>query len=245
MILAGTLRPGERLRIDDLASILEVSQMPVREALHQLSAEGTVVLDPYRGFSIAELSAGEARDLYSTRAALEALAAQTAVPHLDEDTLDSLRQAVVQQTLARDADDPTEFIHWDLTFHHVLYAAAGRPILAKQIAGLINSSVRYSRANLPLPGSMDAALEAHRTILAACQQRDAGLAAEVTRRHTEQAAERVIRAVTIPAMDGGAAADTAAANGTHGTTDAFVRAGAHGTTDAAAGTRATGCIAGT
>jgi DNA-binding GntR family transcriptional regulator len=66
-------------------------------------------------------------------------------------------------------------------------------VLARQIAGLINSSVRYSRANLPLPGSMDAALAAHRTILDACLRRDAALAATVTRRHTEQAAASVIR----------------------------------------------------
>ncbi|CAA9278384.1 MAG: hypothetical protein AVDCRST_MAG77-3591 [uncultured Chloroflexi bacterium] len=66
MILGGTLEPGERLRIEDLAATFGVNPMPVREALHQLTAEGTVVLDPYRGFSIAHVSAAKAQDLYST-----------------------------------------------------------------------------------------------------------------------------------------------------------------------------------
>jgi DNA-binding GntR family transcriptional regulator len=195
MILDGVLQPGERLRIDELARQLGVSPMPVREALHQLAAEGTITLDPYRGFSIAELSATEAEDLYSTRAALEALAAEIAVPRLDEPTLAALRAAVASQAAARDADDAPAFIHADVGFHRVLYAAAGRPVLARVITGLINSSVRYSRANLPLPGSMDAALAAHRVILDACERRDSALAAEVTRRHTEQAAARVIRSL--------------------------------------------------
>jgi DNA-binding GntR family transcriptional regulator len=196
MILGGVLQPGERLRIDDLARQLEVSPMPVREALHQLAAEGTITLDPYRGFSIAQLTAEEAEDLYSTRAPLEALAAEIAVPRLEEATLDALREAVAQQAQARDAGDPTAFIHADLAFHGALYAAAGRPVLARTIRGLINSSVRYSRANLPIPGSMDAALEAHRAILGACERRDAARAGEVTRRHTEQAAARVMRSLS-------------------------------------------------
>ena len=193
MILGGELKPGDRLRIDELASALSVSPMPVREALHQLAAEGTATLDPFKGFSIAELSAKEALDLYSTRAALETLATRIAVPLLDEGVLSTLRETLDRQARACGDGDASEFIHWDLTFHRELYTASDRPLLTRQILGLINSSVRYSRANLPLPGSMEAALAAHRTILEACERRDAALAAKVTRQHTDQAAERVIR----------------------------------------------------
>lgn len=193
MILGGDLKPGDRLRIVDLAGALGVSPMPVREALHQLAAEGTATLDPYRGFSIAALSESEAEDLYSTRAALEALAALIAVPLLDQPTMTTLREMLQRQARARDAGDASDFIHWDHSFHRVMYSASARPILTRHILSLINSSVRYSRANLPLPGGMDASLEAHRVIMDACERRDAALAAEVTRQHTDQARERVIR----------------------------------------------------
>jgi DNA-binding GntR family transcriptional regulator len=201
MILGGVLQPGDRLRIEELAQQFGVSPMPVREALHQLAAEGTAVLDPYRGFSIAELSPDEAEDLYATRAPLEELATRIAVPRLTVGTLEQLREAVARQSRACDAGDAGRFIEADLGFHRILYATAGRPILARQVNGLINSSVRYSRANLPLPGSMRAAMEAHQVILDACERRDATLAARVTRRHTEQAAERVIQA--LEALAGG------------------------------------------
>jgi DNA-binding GntR family transcriptional regulator len=193
MILSGELKPGDRLRIDDLAGALGVSPMPVREALHQLAAEGTTTLDPFRGFSIAGLSAAEAVDIYSTRAVLEALAAGIAVPLLEQATLARLREAVDRQAAAAEGADSVAFIHWDLAFHCELYSATRRPVLTRQVLGLINSSVRYSRISLPLPGGMEAALAAHRAILEACERGDAAGAAERTRGHTEQAAGRVIR----------------------------------------------------
>jgi DNA-binding GntR family transcriptional regulator len=192
MILSGELEPGVRLRIDDLAAALGVSPMPVREALHQLAAEGTTTLDPFRGFSIAELSAAEAVDIYSTRAVLEALAARIAVPRLEPETLARLREALDRQAGAAAAADSVAFIHWDLAFHRELYTASRRPVLTRQVLGLINSSVRYSRVTLPLPGGMDAALAAHGAILEACARGDAAAAAERTREHTERAAGRVI-----------------------------------------------------
>jgi DNA-binding GntR family transcriptional regulator len=192
MILSGELEPGQRLRIEDLAGALGVSPMPVREALHQLAAEGTTTLDPFRGFSIAALSAAEAVDIYSTRAVLEALAAGIAVPLLEPETLAGLREAVERQAGAAAEGDSVAFIRWDLTFHRELYTASRRPVLTRQVLGLINSSVRYSRVSLPLPGGMDAALAAHQAILEACERGDAAGAAGHTRRHTEQAAGRVI-----------------------------------------------------
>jgi DNA-binding GntR family transcriptional regulator len=172
--------------------------MPVREALHQLAAEGTTTLDPFRGFSIADLSAAEAEDIYSTRAVLEALAARIAAPLLESGALDRLREAVDRQAGAAAAGDTVAFIRWDLAFHRELYAASRRPVLTRQVLSLINSSVRYSRVTLPLPGGMAAALKAHRAILEACERGDAAAAAERTRRHTEGAAGRVIRLLRGP-----------------------------------------------
>jgi DNA-binding GntR family transcriptional regulator len=192
LILAGELKPGDRLRIDELARRLGVSAMPVREALHQLTAEGTITLDPYRGFSVSALTAEEAADLYATRAQLEGFAARQAVPRLDPQALTQLRQAAAQMAAAESAHDPARFLEGDRAFHRVLYANLERPILLRHIASLMESSVRYTRAHLPLPSAMARALEEHGAILAACERRDAELAELLMRRHTEAAASRII-----------------------------------------------------
>jgi DNA-binding GntR family transcriptional regulator len=55
-ILKCEMPPGERLIIDDLAGRLEVSAIPVREALQVLQTEGLVVTVPHVGATVAPIS---------------------------------------------------------------------------------------------------------------------------------------------------------------------------------------------
>src|SRR4029450_5865281 len=72
LILSGELPSGTPLRLVELASRLEMSQMPVREGLRRLEALGLVEIIPHRGAWVRDLSAGDLRDTYATRRALGA-----------------------------------------------------------------------------------------------------------------------------------------------------------------------------
>ena len=48
-IMDGELAPGQQLRPDDLAEVLGLSRMPIREALARLRAEGLVETRPRTG----------------------------------------------------------------------------------------------------------------------------------------------------------------------------------------------------
>jgi DNA-binding GntR family transcriptional regulator len=74
LILRREILPGERLRQADLAQRLQVSRIPVREALSVLIAEHLVTYHPQRGFFVAKLNAEEFRQLRQMRALLEAAA---------------------------------------------------------------------------------------------------------------------------------------------------------------------------
>ena len=75
-ILNGEIKPGEWLRQEKLAAEYNVSQMPIREALKELSAEGLVEHVPYRGVRVIEFSADDIEDLYASRSFLEGKAAR-------------------------------------------------------------------------------------------------------------------------------------------------------------------------
>ena len=60
-ILRGELRPGTRLKIDDIAELCDVSHMPVRVALQSLEAEGVLDVYPHRGAVIKAVDAQVAR----------------------------------------------------------------------------------------------------------------------------------------------------------------------------------------
>src|SRR5262245_56805154 len=72
-IFRGRFKPGEPLREEQLAAMLDVSRGPVREALVQLEREGLVLVRRHRGATVARLSRGDLEDVYSLRLALERL----------------------------------------------------------------------------------------------------------------------------------------------------------------------------
>ena len=70
-ILSGEFKAGESLRQAALATELNVSRIPVREALLQLEGEGLVVFEPHKGATVTELNAKHVDELFELRAMLE------------------------------------------------------------------------------------------------------------------------------------------------------------------------------
>src|SRR5215212_5618908 len=77
-IFHGSYKPGEPLREEQLAAMLDVSRGPVREALVQLEREGLVIVRRHRGATVARLSRADLEEVYSLRLAIERLAMQRA-----------------------------------------------------------------------------------------------------------------------------------------------------------------------
>src|SRR5205085_5497231 len=83
-VVTGVLAPGERLPIEELAEILEMSPMPIREALRLLDSVGLVENIPHRGARVTELSINDLREVYEARLALEPLAVRHAAERFTE-----------------------------------------------------------------------------------------------------------------------------------------------------------------
>jgi DNA-binding GntR family transcriptional regulator len=101
-IVAGTLAPGERLRLRTLAESLGLSEMPVREALRMLSRDGLVEFSDHRGATVTEIPLEDVRETISARMWLEILAVREAVPHHDAASLAAVRRALAQGAKAAD-----------------------------------------------------------------------------------------------------------------------------------------------
>lgn len=66
-VLTCALKPGERLVEADLCTTMGVSRTPLREAMNRLVHEGLILTSPYRGYSVAPLSAEKFSDLCEGR----------------------------------------------------------------------------------------------------------------------------------------------------------------------------------
>jgi DNA-binding GntR family transcriptional regulator len=124
-ILAGDLRPGDRLTVIPLAQEFGVSQSTTREALLILEQRGLVRSNPRRGVFVTRLSEQEAVDLCRMRALLEAYTITIAGRDIPESTLDALRRHVAAMDLCVLPRDLPQLIQCDLAFHQLI-AALGK-----------------------------------------------------------------------------------------------------------------------
>src|SRR5712672_3207808 len=78
-ILECRLRPGLRLRAEELCERYGVGISPLREALVRLSADGLTVLREHRGYHVAPVSKADLIDVTRMRIKLESAALASSI----------------------------------------------------------------------------------------------------------------------------------------------------------------------
>ncbi|WP_018385481.1 GntR family transcriptional regulator [Wenjunlia vitaminophila] len=151
-LVSGRWRPGDRIVERQVAAELGVSQGPVREALRDLEAMRLIESSPNRGARVCDFTERELREVYPVRAALERLAAETAVDRLAED-LSVLEAEVTALHAAALAGDTEAQIQHAIAFHREIVRAAGNAILLRAWEGLgielwTSMSIRWLRTEL-------------------------------------------------------------------------------------------------
>ncbi len=191
-ILSGRLRGGAHLVQDKIASELNVSRVPVREALLQLETEGLVRMEAHRGASVVWLSPEEIEELFEIRIILTTAAIRKVVPTLDDDQVDRLRQIAKRQQRESNMHTRARLNH---AFYASLFENLNRPRLRLLMDKLEREVERYL---VPL----DRPHLGHEELVRACEQRDEERAAEIAARHLEQVSERVVASVRARVASG-------------------------------------------
>jgi DNA-binding GntR family transcriptional regulator len=195
-ILDGKLAPGERLHQDQLAEALNVSRMPVREAIRQLASEGLVTVVAHRGAFVTSLDPEAIRELYRVRSALECLAIRFAVPQIEDATLVEVEQLLEQMCSAESGSNEEATIELDRRFHDELMDPAGMAYLQGLIKQSRQKSEAFRRAHTYIPGRSHISNQEHAQILAAVSARDAALAERLIDEHLTNAANHLIAFLT-------------------------------------------------
>lgn len=141
MIDEGVFRPGQSLRIAELAESLKVSQTPVREALILLEGESLVDFRPYKGAIVKGLSRSELKEIFKIRIILENAAIDFAFPHFTPELLAKAREMIN----SAGAQEREYFSALNWSFHELLIKQAKMPILHGIINSLSARVQRYTR----------------------------------------------------------------------------------------------------
>jgi DNA-binding GntR family transcriptional regulator len=182
-ILDQSLPPGSRINQYKIAEDLQVSIVPVREALKALEAEGLVSITPRRGAFVTEISFGDLDELYFARKLLESQTAVIACHHLTDDDYAVLQSLMDAMQVSTDAGDIRLFMQQNREFHMQIYRAANNRYLLQTIEKLWEHSELYRYRYMFVLCNADIVHQEHRDIFAACRAQDEARVSQLVQDH--------------------------------------------------------------
>ena len=195
LILKGVLTPGQRISEPDVASRLQVSRVPVREALRELESSGLVISRKHSGVFVRQLDATEIRDLYQMRGLLDgfagrcvaqlALSQREALATLLSASVDAMRQAA-------NAHDVQRYYAENLRFHWAIVVAAGNQQLSDSYRSLVQKLHLSRLKNLSQDIGMQVSIAEHAVIVDALCRLDAARCEALLVQHVGDAYERLL-----------------------------------------------------
>ncbi len=175
-IITGKITGGSRLVESTLAAQMQVSRTPVREALHKLALEGLLYSIPRAGYIVEEMSDEDVQDLFTTRMAIEQLAARQALEKITTEELDRMKLNLEQTDAALAVGRTDKMTELDIAFHGILYKATRSKTLYHICRTLSDHSLKYRMALIHLPEIAKKTRDGHYRIFEALRS---GVAEEV------------------------------------------------------------------
>lgn len=184
-ILNGSMAPGREFSLREIAGMLDVSFIPVREALRSLESEGLVLIRPGRSARVAPLDLDDLHAIYRLRRMLEPELAQRSCLLLDVDELDRLQEQTVvfgKEELGMDAIYDSH-----IEFHLAMLRPAATAWDTRMLTILWRAAERYVRIGFGLldvdPDEHQRREKAHQDLVDAFRRRKPDLAAQAVFDH--------------------------------------------------------------
>ncbi len=188
-ILRCELQPGERLVIDDLARRLNVSIIPVREALQLLQAESLVQVVPHVGTSVTPVSRDSITDVFVVLEGLEISATRLVAERGRASDLALLGGQVEAMAAALAAGDREEWAALNRRFHLTISELPGLDLVKDLTSKVLDRWDRLRRYYFKgvLANRVEQAQREHGQILDAMRARDLATLQEFVRQHNHGA----------------------------------------------------------
>ena len=145
-IINHEIAPGEKINIDQLGRDLQVSNIPIRESLARLAAEGLVDTIPFKGMFVTKLSLQDLDEMFEIRAELEGLAIRKAAPHIPVKKVEKLQSDMRKWADAGLADngERIRFVaKMNERLHGLILEYCGNSLLRGLIRSYIEKVQRY------------------------------------------------------------------------------------------------------
>ncbi len=170
-IMTGYFVPGRSVTLRGVAAMLNVSLMPVREALRRLVAERALQALSNRRVTVPQLSQTRLTELCEVRIRLETLAAEKALPSIDAERLERLQRIDGEVDTALAKKHAENYLCKNQEFHFTLYRSSPSQVLIPMIENLWLQFGPFMRMALNHI-DMNNMVDRHREALAAIAAKD-------------------------------------------------------------------------
>jgi DNA-binding GntR family transcriptional regulator len=183
------LPPGARLVIDELARRLEVSAIPVREALQLLQSEGLVLMVPHVGATVATLSRESVAEVFTVMEGLEIVATRAAAERATPENLAVLEGILLEMDAALASGAHDQWGIANTRFHAAICALTGMPMLQEMMERALDRWDRVRRYFFTgvLVHRAEQAQREHHVLLDAIRRKDYDRLEETVRAHNRGA----------------------------------------------------------
>jgi len=194
-LMAGAFSPGQKVTIREISAALGVSLTPARDAIGRLVAEHALESGANRTVYVPELTEERTTEIYRIRIALEAMAAEAAVPLITDAIIAQMEKLQEAIGTAMDAKDYKTVLRENERFHFMLYETSGMTILCNTIEHIwlqIGPSFNFL---YPEFEKNRKGVSAHRALLAGLKRRDAAAVRAAVELDLRGGEERLLRVI--------------------------------------------------
>jgi DNA-binding GntR family transcriptional regulator len=197
LIVRRELGAGQQVYQEQLAQLLGVSRIPVREALKALEAEGLLSHAPNRGYFVTVLRPDELRQIYLMRRVIEAEALK-AVVWPDTAAIDGLKTINAELAVAARSGAVNLMVGLNRQFHFAIFGLSRLRTVVQEIERLWRISEQYRVFYLSEESARRRVVREHEAMIAALEAHDRARLIALAHRHRKSAEDR------LTAMLGGA-----------------------------------------
>ncbi len=185
-IMTLQLEPGSVMSTQEIASKLNVSRTPVREAFIKLQKEGLVLVIPQRETVVSKINLERVDEELFIRSSLELSVAERLNHHKDDIPFGKIEDNLHEQEKCLQNGDYREFLRLDNEFHSILFAAARKQLSWDTIMSV---NGHYNRVRVYMTkeqGKMSSFIEEHKALLKAAQEDNWKELYEIVKNHIQK-----------------------------------------------------------
>lgn len=195
-IITGEFPPGMRIKEEEIASHLQISRPPIRQAFESLVVEGLLTRQPRRGVMVTSFEEKDIWEIYTLKASLYSLATNLAIDSITEDGLAKLEKTVeaMVKCVSKQPVNLKKYQELNEDFHiNILLEISKHGRLHRLLHNLDKQLKWLSYRNLLDSAHLQSNCESHRRMLDAIKRKDKALAEQLCKEHIFRGMDLLIK----------------------------------------------------